>query len=200
MLGYSSYNHQLVSRRMMKSPQAAMNLLHDLSTNLSPLFDSELKALRDLRADGGAIHFWDFSTTMTKCFTSIVELLDISDDEVWHEDVNVFTVRDLVDESLVGHLYMDLYPRESKYNHAADFSVRPVSGKTGKYVASGTALICNVTPPTKDTPALLEHSDVMTIFHELGHEMHDLMGRMIYAKYYGWRGRRDFGETPSQLL
>ncbi|KAG5928410.1 hypothetical protein E4U42_000706 [Claviceps africana] len=233
MLGYLSYNHQLVSRRMMKSPEAVMDLLHDLSTKLSPLVESEMKALQDLRPDGGSIHFWDFfyyddkmlqarnvsGELISEYFPAdfvlrrmldifeklfrleIVELLERGDDEVWHPDVKVFTVKDLVDASFVGHLYMDLYPREGKYNHAADFSVRPsYMDKKGEYAPSATALICNVTPPTKDTPALLTHSDVITIFHELGHGMHDLMGRTKYAKYHGWRGRRDFVEAPSQLL
>lgn len=160
MLGYSSYSHQLVSRRMMKSPEAVLNLLHDLSTKLRPLVESELKALGDLRADGGAIHFWDFHyyhdimlqghnvsgeliaeyfpadfvlrrmlDIFEKLFhLEIVELLDRRDDEVWHEDVKIFSVKDLVDASFVGHLYMDLYPREGKYKHAANFTIRPVSG------------------------------------------------------------------------
>lgn len=57
----------------------------------------------------------------------ITELIDRSDVEVWHEDVKVFRVVDLVDQTFVGYLYTDLYPRVGKYNHAANFPVKPVS-------------------------------------------------------------------------
>ncbi|KID86489.1 Peptidase M3A/M3B [Metarhizium guizhouense ARSEF 977] len=232
LLGFSSYNHQLVRRRMMKSPEAVMNLLRAMETKLKPLVKMEMNALRELRGDGGPIHFWDFayydsqtlkgrnvnSDVVAEYFPAdfvlgrmlgmfeklfqleISEVADIKDDEVWHPDVKVYKVSEL-GGVFVGYLYMDLYPREGKYNSSADFNIRPsYIDREGRYVPSATALICNVTPPTKDTPALLHHSDVITIFHELGHGMHDLMGRTRYAKYHGWRGRRDFCEAPSQLL
>ncbi|KAG6006985.1 hypothetical protein E4U21_006505 [Claviceps maximensis] len=233
MLGYFSYNHQLVSRRMMKSPEAVMKMLQEIPEKLNPLVESEMGVLRGFRADGGLVPFWDFfyydnqmlqernvnSELIAEYFPTefvvrrmlvlfedlfclkIMELMDRKDDEVWHKDVKIFLVEDRVDGSFVGHLYMDLYPREGKYNHAADFCVRPsYIDRHGRYIPSGTALICNLTPPTKDAPALLQHSDVITLFHELGHGMHDLLGRTKYAKYHGWRGKRDFGEAPSQLL
>lgn len=50
-------------------------------------------------------------------------------DIVWHEEVQVFSVWD--DESegngFVGYLYLDLFPREGKYGHAANFNLQPVS-------------------------------------------------------------------------
>ena len=47
---------------------------------------------------------------------------------VWHEDVSLFTVWDDEAEGggFVGYLYMDLYPRDGKYGHAANFSLQPV--------------------------------------------------------------------------
>lgn len=50
------------------------------------------------------------------------------DDIVWHEDVQVFSVWDDAGEGngFVGYLYLDLFPREGKYGHAANFNLQPV--------------------------------------------------------------------------
>ncbi|KAJ4152921.1 hypothetical protein LMH87_009439 [Akanthomyces muscarius] len=196
MLGYSSYHQQLVHRRMMKSPQAVMTFLDDIGRQLQPLVAKELETMQELSSNGNPIHLWDFPFYHEKMlldryvekdlaaeyFPTDFVLPRISDVEVWHEDVKVFRVVDLVDQTFVGFLYTDLYPRVGKYNHAANFPVRP--SYTDRH----------------DAPSLLQHSDVVTIFHELGHGMHDLMGRTKYAMFHGWRGRRDFIEAPSQLL
>lgn len=49
-------------------------------------------------------------------------------DIVWHEDVQVFSVWDDQGEGggFVGYLYLDLFPREGKYGHAANFNLQPV--------------------------------------------------------------------------
>jgi len=49
-------------------------------------------------------------------------------DIVWHEDVQVFSVWDDEGEGsgFVGYLYLDLFPREGKYGHAANFNLQPV--------------------------------------------------------------------------
>lgn len=50
-------------------------------------------------------------------------------DIVWHEDVQVFSVWDDEGEGggFVGYLYLDLFPRDGKYGHAANFNLQPVS-------------------------------------------------------------------------
>jgi metallopeptidase MepB len=49
-------------------------------------------------------------------------------DIVWHQDVQVFSVWDDEGEGsgFVGYLYLDLFPREGKYGHAANFNLQPV--------------------------------------------------------------------------
>ena len=50
-------------------------------------------------------------------------------DIVWHEDVKVFSVWDDEKEGggFVGYLYLDMFPRDGKYGHAANFNLQPVS-------------------------------------------------------------------------
>lgn len=135
---------------------------------------------------------------------SIVErLFDIEFREVdgaprWHDDVSV---KDVVQAgTLVGRLYLDLYPRPNKYKHAAMFEIRP--GKLladGTYLTPMTALVCNFPRPGAG-PALLTLEEVTTFFHELGHALHHLLTREELASYAGTNTARDFVETPSQMF
>lgn len=64
-----------------------------------------------------------------------------------------------------------------------------------------TALICNFAKATGNKSTLLLHADVVLLFHELGHCMHDLASRTQYARFSGPDGAAvDFIEAPSQLL
>lgn len=125
------------------------------------------------------------------------------DDIVWHEETQIFSVWD--DESegsgFVGYLYLDLFPRQGKYGHAANFNLQPgfiTKNGTRRYPA--TALVCNFSKPTAKKPSLLKHDEVTTLFHELGHGIHDLVSRTTYSRFHGTSTVRDFVEAPSQML
>ncbi|KAE9363181.1 putative Saccharolysin [Stipitochalara longipes BDJ] len=125
------------------------------------------------------------------------------EDIAWHEDVKIFSVWDDEGEGggFVGYLYLDLHPRPGKYGHAANFSLQPgfiLPNGTRRYPA--TALVCNFSKPTETKPSLLKHDEVVTLFHELGHGIHDLAGRTKYARFHGTSVVRDFVEAPSQML
>ena len=125
------------------------------------------------------------------------------EDIVWHPDVQVFSVWDDEGEGkgFVGYLYLDLHPREGKYGHAANFNLQPgfiQENGTRRYPA--TALVCNFSKPTVKKPSLLKHDEVVTLFHELGHGIHDLVSRTIYSRFHGTNTVRDFVEAPSQML
>jgi metallopeptidase MepB len=113
-------------------------------------------------------------------------------DIVWHEDVQIFSVWDDEGEGagFVGYLYLDLFPRDGKYGHAANFNLQP------GYIA----LVCNFSKPTPKKPSLLKHDEVVTLFHELGHGIHDLVSRTTYSRFHGTNTVRDFVEAPSQML
>src|ERR1700710_539547 len=126
-----------------------------------------------------------------------------AEDITWHEDVQVFSVWDDEEEGggFVGYLYLDLHPRPGKYGHAANFSLQPgyiLPNGTRRYPA--TALVCNFSKPTPTKPSLLKHDEVVTLFHELGHGIHDLAGRTKYSRFHGTSVVRDFVEAPSQML
>lgn len=122
-------------------------------------------------------------------------------DIAWHPDVETYAVWNSEDlgSGFRGYLYLDLYPRDNKYSE--DMSLTLQSGfmdEDGTEFYPSAVLICNLPTATATSPALLEHEDVVTIFHELGHAIHDLAGKSKYARSRSvvW----DFLETPSQML
>jgi metallopeptidase MepB len=126
-----------------------------------------------------------------------------AEDISWHEDVIIFSVWDDASEGngFVGYLYLDLHPRQGKYGHAANFNLQPGFAKPdGSRRYPATALVCNFSKPTPKKPSLLKHDEVVTLFHELGHGIHDLAGRCNYSRFHGTSTVRDFVEAPSQML
>lgn len=69
---------------------------------------------------------------------------------------------------------------------------------TRRYPA--TALVCNFSKPTAKKPSLLKHDEVVTLFHELGHGIHDLVSKTKYSRFHGTSVVQDFVEAPSQML
>ncbi|KAF4806260.1 Saccharolysin [Colletotrichum siamense] len=126
------------------------------------------------------------------------------DDLVWHPDVQILSVWDKDEEGgeFLGYLYLDLYSREGKYPNPSNFSVIPGCCKEdGAKHYPSTALVCNFQHPSASKPTLLRHPDVVVLFHELGHGIHDLVSRTKFARFHGPMGTVvDFGEAPSQVL
>lgn len=110
---------------------------------------------------------------------------------VWHESVKAYEV--IENGKVIGRFYLDMHPREGKYQHAAQFSI--TSGLKDIQLPEA-ALVCNF------PNGLMEHTDVETFLHEFGHLMHDLFAgvdqRWVY--FSGVKTELDFVEAPSQML
>ena len=119
----------------------------------------------------------------------------------WIDDLQLYLVTDSGTGEPLGMFYLDMFPREGKFNHFAEFEI--VGGKLlpdGKYQRPTVALLCNFPPPNGDTPSLMTHQDVETLFHEFGHCLHTIVTRAKYGRFAGTHVPGDFVEAPSQML
>lgn len=110
---------------------------------------------------------------------------------VWHEDVIYLDVLDAKSGSLIGGIYLDLYPRDGKYKHAAAWPVRGVSRRSGRKPIS--VLVTNF-----DRQGLT-HDELETLLHEFGHVLHGVLSTTWYLGHSGTSVQRDFVEAPSQM-
>lgn len=132
-----------------------------------------------------------------------LEYKQVPNPSVWHPDVSLYEVTDAETGQRLGYFYLDLYPREGKYSHAAHFGIS--KGKLTKdgYEYPVAALVTNFPKPSPDRPSLLRHGpngNVETFFHEFGHLLHGMVTNVPYWTYSGTSVDRDFVEAPSQIF
>jgi thimet oligopeptidase len=132
--------------------------------------------------------------TMATIFA--VRFQKVENARVWHPSVEAYEVYE--GNKLIGRFFLDLHPRENKFDHAAQFGIR--KGVRGRQLPEAT-LVCNFPGGKEGDPGLMEHSDVETFFHEFGHLLHTMFsGNSRWESQSGTSVERDFVEAPSQIL
>lgn len=116
---------------------------------------------------------------------------------LYHPDAIAYEVLD-ADESHLGVLYFDYFPRDGKSQGAWCGNYVEQTYKDGRRVAPVVSIVCNFTRPTSSAPALLTLDETETLFHEFGHALHFLFHDVKYRGLTEVEG--DFVELPSQLM
>lgn len=130
-----------------------------------------------------------------------ITFTEITEFDTWHDDVTFYAIGEAATGEEIASFYLDLFPREGKYGHAAEFPlILSRRLEDGSYQNPTCAMVANFTKPTKDSPSLLQHSEVETLFHEFGHVLHQNLGRTELARFSGTNTERDFVEAPSQIM
>lgn len=129
-----------------------------------------------------------------------IRLERLTDVPVWHEDVYAYVVLSAKNEPMAV-IYFDLYARANKRGGAwmTDFQVRR---RSGDGIALPIAFVtCNFAGPVGDQSALLQHDDVVTLFHEFGHALQHMLTEIDVADVSGINGVPwDAVEVASQFL
>ena len=120
---------------------------------------------------------------------------------VWNKVVLVYRIKDKATGELISNFYMDLYPRDGKYTHAATWSfIDAYQNADGSWQVPSVVIAANMTPAGNGVPSLLNHSEVETLFHEFGYVLQMSMTHPKYASLGGDNITWDYIETHSQLL
>ena len=229
LVGYSNWAEYNAANKMAKHADTIRDFIEEIATITRPRAEAEKVELLELKKadvpDTDGFYAWDRFYYMDalkrqkfdvdasavrqyfpyeKVKRGILNIASSlygvtfqqSDRPVWHDSVEAYDVYE--GDQLIARFYLDMHPREGKYGHAASFGM--VNGVEGLQLPAAT-LVCNFPEPTPSNPALMEHNDVETFFHEFGHLLHQLLaGRHHYNRLSGINCEWDFVEAPSQLF
>jgi thimet oligopeptidase len=146
--------------------------------------------------------YFEMNRTISGMFEVYQQLLGITIRETsgrptWYSKVRSFEM--FIGDRKIGSFYFDLYPRQNKYTHFACFGISAANLNGGNEILPVAALICNFPEAAAGNPTLLDHSDVIILFHEFGHLVHAMLVRSDLASQPASL-KADFVEAPSQFL
>jgi oligopeptidase A len=119
---------------------------------------------------------------------------------VWHPDVRFFRLSD-AQGRLVGQFYLDLYAREGKRGGAWMDDCRNRRDRADGVQTPLVYLVCNFGRGGDGKPATFTHNEVTTLFHEMGHGLHQLLTQVGELGVAGINGVEwDAVELPSQFM
>jgi len=230
LLGFADWADYVTADKMIKSGTHAAEFIDKVWNLAAPRADDDYKELlRQLQATDPAAtvvadwqktwlenrvkkeryevdasvvrQYFPYERVLAGLLEITSEIFDLSyvavdDAQPWHGTVLVYDVIRAGEK--LGRIYLDMHPRDGKYKHAAQFPLK--DGVRGVQLPEGV-LVCNFPRPTKSDPALLEHDDVVTMFHEFGHLMHHVLGgHQRWITQSGVATEWDFVEAPSQMF
>ena len=227
LLGYESHAAFVLEERMAKDEETVVAFLNDLKEKSYPKAKEEWEEILEYGKDRlgyTEVNKWDTSFISEKIkqerfafneeelkpyfslpkvlkglFKIVEKLYGLSFEinpkiEVYHPDVLPYEVKK--NGKFHAVLYADFHPREGKRNGAWMTSYLSQSKDQRPHIS----IVCNFSPSTKDTPALLSFNEVTTLFHEFGHALHGMLANTTYGALSGTSVSWDFVELPSQVL
>lgn len=231
LLGFANYAERSLASKMAKTTQQVLQFLSELAQKSKPLAERDVAELREFAATQGCgdLQAWDMTfyserlrvekysvsqeelrpyfpaeRVISGMFEVVkrlysIDIIQVAAFDSWNPDVRFYHV--FKDGGKIASFYLDLFARENKRGGAwmADCRVRR---KTSYGLQLPVAfLTCNFTPPVGDTPSLLTHDEVTTLFHEFGHGLHHMLTQIDVAAVSGINGVAwDAVELPSQFL
>ncbi len=221
LLGNANFADYVLEDRMAKSGKNALNFVESLRGKIAPYFESDVREIESF-AEKSPIDPWnsaylseklrkqkyDFNSedfrpyiVLERAMQGMFELVNKlyglsvkkSQAESWDDSVMFFDVFDEGGKKLAS-FYADLFPRKGKRQGAWMNLLKEDSDENPKL----GIIAANFNEPGADTPSLLNHDELSTLFHEFGHLVHFILMNCPEKglRYVAW----DFVELPSQIM
>jgi oligopeptidase A len=228
LVGFPNYSEYSLASKMANSAAEVREFLLGLADHSYTTAVNELRALEEYA--GRSLAAWDiafFSEKLRQRNYSVsdeqlrpyfpvdsvlnglfavvgklygLKVQQVEDVDTWQPDVKFFSLADANDQT-IGGVFVDLFARPDKRSGAwmDECLIRKnIDQQLQNPVAH---LVCNFAGPTETAPPLLNHDDVVTLFHEFGHTLHHLLTRVDYPSVSGINGVPwDAVELPSQFM
>lgn len=229
LLGYASWADYVTEDKMIRTSSAVQDFIDKIDAIARPKGQADYEMLlaekRRAQPDAASIEEWetsfweervkkqlfnfdsqqirpyfDYTRVRDGLLALTTRLFDVSYKKIaapiWDESVDVYNV--VRGEKILGRIYLDMHSRDNKYKHAAQFTLQ--SGIIGEQLPEGV-LVCNFADPRVSQPALMDHDQVTTFFHEFGHLLHHVIGgQQTFIYFSGVATEWDFVEAPSQFF
>lgn len=189
---------ELKELKQQQHPEATELNTWDISYYEKRLLDTKYQLNTD-----EVKQYFEMNNVINGMFTVYQKLFNIKINEthgvpVWSSKVRSYEL--WMDGKKMGTFFLDLYPRPNKYTHFETANISQYRIANGKEVLPVGTLICNFPEGTATQPSLLDHQDVITMFHEFGHLIHFLLCHPVIASQNSFATKGDFVEAPSQFL
>ncbi len=226
LFGFKTWAEYRLQNRMAKSPNNVASMYESLIPKLQKAAEVEKIELAVDNIEISDITPWDIRyfiskerskvssienselkkffyihDVKTEMFKVCEEVFDLhikpeSNEPAWHEDVELWSLWEKNGQQLA-YFYLDLYPREGKFTHAAVFDIS--SGGSSRQELPICSMVANFPNPNTGD-GLMTFDEVETLFHEFGHVLHNGIGKSKYTRFVGANCEWDFVEAPSQIM
>ncbi len=228
LLGFENYSQYSLATKMAEHPSDVIAFLEDLCQAATSQAHQELEELirhsgvTDMQSYDTAYYserlkrtaydidaeeyrpYFEQQSVLKGLFEFLNRLFGIEftkvDLPLWDEKAVAYDLH--VNSQLVSRLYLDLEARSDKRGGAWMHNWQShCRDENNKEIKASAFIVCNFPPSSPDTPSLLRHDDVVTLFHEMGHALHHLLSKVSENGVSGVNGVEwDAVEFPSQLL
>ena len=231
ILGFSSYAQYSLETKMAKNEDDVVTFLEELASKGKIKAKEEIEEIkeyamkdkvRDIKSFDLAYYseklkkekydldeefyrpYFEQNSVLNGFFDFLNEVFNIrftlTNEKAWDKDTKVYDISE--NGKTIARIFIDLEARKDKRGGAWMNNWHSYyNDKDGQEHLPTAYIVCNFPQSSKTTPSLLRHSDVVTLFHEMGHALHHLLSKVPEAMVSGISGVAwDVVEFPSQFL
>ncbi|MEN5406829.1 M3 family metallopeptidase [Aliarcobacter butzleri] len=231
ILGFENYAQYSLATKMAKTEDDVISFLEELGSKAKKKAKEELEEIKEIALKDGITDFrssdmayyseklkkaqydldeeyyrpyFEQQSVLNGFFDFLHQMFNIkftkTQTKAWDEKVKVYDLSE--DGKTIARIYIDLEARKDKRGGAWMNNWHSHFRNSNGEINLPTAYIVgNFPQSTKEIPSLLRHSDVVTLFHEMGHALHHLLSKIEEPFVSGISGVAwDTVEFPSQFL